>query len=168
MIHKMRTRFRIASPNQQKLHIIPPSLFVITCFLIAIFLHTFHHKVFWNIICIQPGDSSRENTTKEYNILSTKIPSQNLRSKFGAISDPSKPKKAKYWPFPNHAQQANASSKEEKPACFILTLFERTLHFAAKNCKDQSQDAYYPGKYLPFVIKWFCVASDLQFPSLST
>ena len=95
-------------------------------------------------------------------------PVQKLKSKFGSIWDPSKPKQAKYWPIPNHAQQANASSKEEKSACFILTQFERTLHLPAKNCKDQSQDACYPGKYLPLVIKWFCVAPDLQFPSIRT
>lgn len=137
-------------------------------FLTARFLHTFHHKVFWNRICIQPADSSRVHTTKVYNTLATKIPGPKAESKFRAISDPSKPEQAKYWPFPNHGQQANASSKEEKPACFILTQFERTLHLPAKNCKDQSQDACYPGKYLPLVIKWFCVASDLQFPSIST
>lgn len=75
---------------------------------------------------------------------------------------------SKYWPFPNHAGQANGSSKEEKPACFILTQFERTLHLPAKDCKDQSQDACYPGKYLPFVIKRFCVASNLRSPSKKT
>lgn len=60
------------------------------------------------------------------------------------------------------------SFKEEKPACFILTKFERTLHLPATDCKDQSQDACYPSKYLPFLMTlsagpWVGVYSSILF-----